>query len=163
MTVYICSEGYSLLILSLTVRPSHNILQKSILRGHKSPPTPRHPEASLSRLQVNLYSSICCLSSWCLRLRGAAWISLHRGSGCLVCSLATSSNPVRWRLFTHLIIQERKTTPGRTAQEGQWLCSSTVITNRTHSAICWIHLCAHVVFSVTVSSINCNRGAKYIY
>ncbi|KAK5854251.1 hypothetical protein PBY51_015337 [Eleginops maclovinus] len=42
-------------------------------------------------------------------------------------------SPVRWRLFTHLIIQETKTTPGcSSAQEGPGpgLCSIACSTNQ---------------------------------
>lgn len=50
-------------VLILTVRSSDNILQKSILRGHKSPPTPRHSASALRRPQVNR-SAPCSGSSW---------------------------------------------------------------------------------------------------
>lgn len=62
--------GHRLLTVILTVRPSDNILQKSILRGHKSPPTSRHSASSLRRLQVRR-SRIRSACSWCLRLRAA--------------------------------------------------------------------------------------------
>lgn len=50
-------------VLILTVRSSDNVLQKSILRGHKSPPTPRHSASALRRPQVN-GSAPCSGSSW---------------------------------------------------------------------------------------------------
>lgn len=78
-------------VFILTVRPPDNILQKSVLGGHKSSPTPRHAAASLRGLQMNL----CCCSvrrclSWCPRIWGAAWIWWTRAH-CLGFSLSASS------------------------------------------------------------------------
>lgn len=105
----------------LTVRPSDNILQKSILRGHKSPPTPRHAASSLSALQVNLYSSICRASpSWYLS-GSETLVRMSRREELFVWSAhqpPPQPGAMRWRLFTHLIIQETKTTPGRRRGRG---------------------------------------------
>lgn len=63
--IYFCTGEWSgsRHILILTVRSSDNILQKSILRGHKSPPTPRHSASALRRPQV-IRSAPCGGSSW---------------------------------------------------------------------------------------------------
>lgn len=63
-----------------------------------------------------------------------------RGAVCLVWSVASPPQPgaVRWCLFTHLIIQEEKTTAGRGAGGAD---SGPPIRSRTWSAICCTKLC----------------------
>ena len=84
-------------ILLLTVRPSHNILQKSILRGHKSSAAPRHPSSGLSG-QVDL----CCCRSASWRLAGCvgqrrlvAPRSSSDGASCSASSSASSASSAR--------------------------------------------------------------------
>jgi len=125
----------------LTVRPSDDILQKSILRGHKSPPTPRHPAPSLSRLACG----------WISTPRSAVGLHGSCGSGtargCLgeelvwfVCSarqLPPQPGAVRWCLWIRTSSSRRrkqrfgKKNPRRRGR------GSTRLPNRSRSATCW--------------------------
>lgn len=146
----------------LTVRPSHNILQKSILRGHKSPPTPRHPASSLSFLQVNTPQSAGCLHS----LSGSetlhgfldrGWLSGLVWSALLISYLLSPVRCVGASLRTSHHPGEEN---NARAQGGPWLSSSTAITNRTWSSICWTKLCVHWQMCVFLLSTNSSSTSK---
>lgn len=68
---------------TLTVRSSDNILQKSILRGHKSPPPPRH-SASVLRWSAPRPAASSCLSA-AHRDAAGMWRRCSRLSACLAC------------------------------------------------------------------------------
>lgn len=93
-------------ILVLTVRSSDNILQKSILRGHKSPPTPRHSASTLRRPQVNR-SAPCSGSSWLSAAHRRCGDVAVRG--CLSAFLISSaSSSVRCGTFRHAPSSSRR-------------------------------------------------------
>lgn len=78
---------------ALTVGPSDDVLQESVLRGHQSPATPRHPAASLRRLHVRV-SPVRSASSWLVRVRAASWFWFFFFSRCCRCCCCGSLSGV---------------------------------------------------------------------